>query len=62
MNGYIINKNIMVSAVHNKRQVDIVTRDLTEEKEFLLVRIIIKYYNDNAQMGEKLDVLEKLNN
>ncbi len=62
MNGYIINKNIIVSVVHNQRQVDIVTRGLTEEEAFLLVRINIKYYNDNAQMGEKLDVLKKLNN
>ena len=42
------------SAGHNPRKADIVTKDLNEEEAFLLVKIILKYYNDNAQMGEKL--------
>lgn len=63
------------SAGYNPRSADIVTKGLTEKEAFLLVKIILDYYNENAEMGEKLgefidrisidkfrkDVLEKLN-
>ena len=63
------------SAGYNPRSADTVTKGLTEDEAFLLVKIILEYYNENAEMGEKLgefidrikiekfrdDVLEQLN-
>lgn len=42
------------SAGYNPRSADIVTKGLTEDEAFLLVKIILEYYNENAEMGEKL--------
>ncbi|MGL4910806.1 MAG: NAD(P)/FAD-dependent oxidoreductase [Romboutsia sp.] len=42
------------SAGFNPRSSDIVTKGLKEEEAFNLVKIILEYYNENAQMGEKV--------
>lgn len=42
------------SAGYNPRSSDIVLKGLTEDEAFLLVKIILEYYNENAEMGEKL--------
>ncbi|RDY24228.1 NAD(P)/FAD-dependent oxidoreductase [Romboutsia maritimum] len=63
------------SAGFYPRKADIVTKGLNEEEAFLLVKNILEYYKENAEIGTKLgdfideigiekfrkDVLEKLN-
>ena len=49
------------SAGHNPRKSDIVTEGLTEEEAFILVKTILEYYNENAEMGEKLgDFIDRI--
>lgn len=42
------------SAGFNPRQADIVTKGLSEEEAYNLVKVILDYYNEYAEMGEKL--------
>lgn len=42
------------SAGFNPRSSDIVIRGLSEDEAYTIVENILEYYNDNAQMGEKL--------
>lgn len=42
------------SAGFNSRSADILVKELSENEVYLLVKIILDYYNKNAQMGEKL--------
>ena len=42
------------SAGFNPRQADIVTKGLSEEEAYNLVKVILDYYNEYAAMGEKL--------
>ncbi|MEG2017089.1 MAG: NAD(P)/FAD-dependent oxidoreductase [Clostridium sp.] len=42
------------SAGHNPRSSDILVKGLSESEAFLMVKTILNYYNENAEMGEKL--------
>ncbi|WP_331470564.1 hypothetical protein [Paraclostridium sordellii] len=42
------------SAGFYPRTADIVTKNLTEEEAYNLVKVILEYYNEYGQMGEKL--------
>lgn len=42
------------SAGFNPRQADIITKGLSEEEAYNLVKVILDYYNEYAEMGEKL--------
>lgn len=42
------------SAGFNPRSADVLVKELSENEAYLLVKIILDYYNKNAQMGEKL--------
>ncbi|MGL5379735.1 NAD(P)/FAD-dependent oxidoreductase [Clostridium sp.] len=49
------------SAGFNPRSSDILVKGLDEAQAFLLVKIILEYYNENAQMGEKLgDFIDRI--
>ena len=49
------------SAGFNPRSSDILVKGLDESQAFLLVKIILDYYNENAQMGEKLgDFIDRI--
>lgn len=49
------------SAGYNPRKSDIVIEGLTEEEAFNLVKTILEYYNENAEMGEKLgDFIDRI--
>ena len=42
------------SAGFNPRNADILIKNLSENEAYLLVKTVLEYYNENAQMGEKL--------
>lgn len=49
------------SAGYHPRRSDIVTKGLSEEEAFNLVKILLSYYNDNAEAGEKLgDFIDRI--
>lgn len=49
------------SAGFNPRSADILIKGLTEDEVFILVKTILEYYNENAQLGEKLgDFIDKI--
>lgn len=59
VDGYIV--TVGGSAGFHPRLPNTVTIGLSEEEVFTLVKIIIDYYNKNAQMGEKLgDFIDKI--
>ena len=49
------------SAGYNPRTSDILIKGLTEKEAYNLVETTLEYYNDNAQMGEKLgDFIDRI--
>lgn len=49
------------SAGYYPRSADIVTKELSEDEAFNLVKTILSYYKDNAQPGEKLgDFIDRI--
>lgn len=59
VDGYIV--TVGGSAGFHQRLSDIVTIGLTEDQAFLLVKVIVDYYNENASTGEKLgDFIDKI--
>lgn len=50
------------SAGFYPRSADIITKGLSEEQAYELVKVILEYYNEHAQMGEKLgDFIDRIN-
>ncbi|HSQ88862.1 NAD(P)/FAD-dependent oxidoreductase [Romboutsia sp.] len=50
------------SAGFYPRSADIITKGLSEEEAYNLVKVILEYYNEHAQMGEKLgDFIDRIN-
>ncbi len=59
VDGYIV--TVGGSAGFHQRLSDIVTIGLTEDHAFLLVKVIVDYYNEHAGTGEKLgDFIDKI--
>lgn len=49
------------SAGFNPRSADIIVEGLSEEEAFVVVKSMLEYYNENAQMGEKLgDFIDRI--
>ena len=50
------------SAGFYPRSADIITKELSENEAYNLVKVILEYYNEHAQMGEKLgDFIDRIN-